>query len=80
MVPEIDQSLTSSINRHKAISKLPVPSNVERIKNVLSDQSIVDYPVYRRSQTRGKDGARTVATGNLWIFLYKKHTINVFSF
>lgn len=70
-VPEIDESLTSSINRHKAISNLPVPSTIQRIKNVLSDQSNIDYPVYRRCQTAGKDGARTVASGNL--FLKKIH-------
>lgn len=63
LVPEIDESLTSSINRHKAISRLPVPSNEQLIKNTLSDQSNIDYPVYRRCQTKGKDGARTVATG-----------------
>ncbi|KAG4065895.1 hypothetical protein HA402_012573 [Bradysia odoriphaga] len=63
LVPEIDESLTSSINRHEVISKLPLPSTVQLIKNTMSDQSVIDYPVYRRCQTEGKDGARTVATG-----------------
>lgn len=66
LVPQIDELLTSSINRHEAISKLPPPTTVQRIKNILSDQSIIDYPVYRRCQTVGKDGARTVATGKIF--------------
>ncbi|KAJ6625694.1 hypothetical protein Bhyg_16180 [Pseudolycoriella hygida] len=62
-VLEINESLTSSINRHEAILTLPVPSTIQRVKTVLSDRSVIDYPVYRRCQTAGKDGAKTVATG-----------------
>lgn len=71
LVPEFDESLISSVNRHEAISKLPNPSSMELIKNALSDQSNVAYPVYRRCQFDGKDGAKTVASGNLLIYFEK---------
>jgi hypothetical protein len=54
----------SSLSRHKAIGKHLKPNSLERIKEILSDQSDPQYSIYR---VGGKpDYCKTVAVGKSW--------------
>jgi len=55
----------SSTHRHKAISKHLKPNTIEKVKEVLSDESDADYPVFRTGATSKNkpDYVKTVAVG-----------------
>ncbi|ODN00693.1 hypothetical protein Ocin01_05995 [Orchesella cincta] len=53
--------MESSVHRHKAIGRHLTPTNIDKVKEILSDQSDNEYPVFRCGKKQ--DYVKTVAVG-----------------
>ena len=86
-IPELGgNSFRSSDHRQSKIQSLPPPNDLPSIRNILSDQSDDNFPVFRNSYLTDslseldsndeRDYATTIATG---IFDIKKRTWSIYT-
>lgn len=62
--PQLEKAAVRSGHRHRAIEKHPSPDTGEVVRDVLSDRTDPDFPVYRMGE-KSTDAGITVVTGEL---------------
>jgi len=73
---ELEKSVTCSSQRQETVEKYPCPSSVQEIRNILSDQTCKDFPIFIDEVTKTKlSHVKTVAVG---IFDITEKTWSIF--
>lgn len=65
---ELPKASRSSVHRHKAIEKHPKPETLSVVREILSDRSDPDYPIFRNGD-KLPDVVVTVAVGTIYSLL-----------